>query len=399
MSSTTRPLSSRRSSIEANPEITAEEVHRIMLLYSEPWSNRDNLRLGRMIQSLLDRGVSQQELSRRTRSHLNQLERQASELRGTKAHRAGSAASTSPSGLKAMTPGTIHHFVSLLDLPSELQDAIKNRTLKFKAARALVDLIGDFDGHEPVSTERLIELSQPFMTRRVTTQHAEKYVAYAKRRPELTPDELIEACLNGPPPPLWDEDDYDAFSQPWSSAESSGPGAADFVGIEYGRRNRRRPSAYAPLAGPGELLERLRSERQTTTAIDTGDTAAAAKMRREASIPDSRHHDRKANRHSAPLRKFERPGTPPSLHSLTETDATPSATTASPRRSHLDSHTLPEPPTPALVKELAEKLFSTMSSLPVTGLGQSPDALLARVYLRKLQGLLDLELRTERNAG
>lgn len=426
-------------------DVTDEELDRIMSLYAEPWSTRDNLELGRMIKKLLDRGVSQQGLSRRTRSYLARLEREEREEMQTRLGKPAVPRSQ-PSDhspppdrqKKSMTPGTIHHFVSLLDLPDELQRAVADRTLKFKAARALVDLTGDFDGHQPISKERLIELSQPFMTRKLTTQHAEKYVAYARRRPEMSPDELIDACLNGPPPPRWDEDwDSEVF-------ESGGSGA-DYVGIEHGSRSkRRRPAAYAPLAAPGELLAKLREKRE---AVEQASGPEPDRSQPEASTRISNQpppHQTTQSTRNQELRRGqpefaaeagnaqtaspmpgdrtevgchgdERPGkatgfgdvdtsTSPddirTLHSGNQpsTHRTRQSTRSEQlRRGQVPTQTQPsrsarnESATVTDIRRLAEQLFTALSS---TRLDHSPDALLARVYLKKLQALLENELLT-----
>ena len=98
-------------------------------------------------------GLSQQELSRRTR----------------------------------ITAGTIHHYESLLrTLAPNLRRHVDNGDLTFKEARGIADI----DGHE-----RQAEMAQPFIDGRLSSVYVEDLVSRAKSDESVTAAELVREAI------------------------------------------------------------------------------------------------------------------------------------------------------------------------------------------------------------
>lgn len=79
-----------------------------------------------------------------------------------------------------ITPGTIHHYTSILKLPSSLLDALVSGDLTFKEARGLADL---------PDPERY---AQPFLNGRLSSVYIERYVSLAHDNPNYTPEMLVK---------------------------------------------------------------------------------------------------------------------------------------------------------------------------------------------------------------
>lgn len=122
--------------------------------------NKDPVKMARMFQVATDQSASQQQLCR--------------DLRAVDPERRG------------ITPGTVHHYTSILKLPEELQ-----RSLVMKEARAFADV----DGH-PLP---IVELAKPFTDGTLSSPHVEQYVHLAKTNPSWTAAELVSACKGNPP--------------------------------------------------------------------------------------------------------------------------------------------------------------------------------------------------------
>ena len=86
---------------------------------------------------------------------------------------------------RGITPGTVHHYTSLLNLPPNLQRAVSQKKLRFKAARALADLDSDPTPH-----------AKTFMDGTLSTVHVERYVKLAKEFPAAKPEGLVDMIKN-----------------------------------------------------------------------------------------------------------------------------------------------------------------------------------------------------------
>lgn len=80
-----------------------------------------------------------------------------------------------------ITPGTVHHYTSLLSLPPHLQRAVSQKKLRFKAARALADLPVDPSPH-----------ARPFMDGVLSTVYVEPYIKLVKQYPDIEPEKAVD---------------------------------------------------------------------------------------------------------------------------------------------------------------------------------------------------------------
>lgn len=84
-----------------------------------------------------------------------------------------------------ITPGTLHHYASLLKLPASLQNAVSEGRLPFKVARALADLD---------SPDLMLKHAQPFMDGTLSSVWVERYVILAKEHPAWGVAMLVNAA-------------------------------------------------------------------------------------------------------------------------------------------------------------------------------------------------------------
>lgn len=102
--------------------------------------------------------------------------------------------------LTGITPGTVHHFESLLTLAPELIRAVESGALTFKEARSLADL-------SPHA--RQIEIADPFLDGALSSVWVEAVVRIARAKPKATREEVLELVMAHakvksaplPPPP------------------------------------------------------------------------------------------------------------------------------------------------------------------------------------------------------
>lgn len=88
-----------------------------------------------------------------------------------------------------ITPGTIHHYESLVrHLAPDLGDKVDRGLLTFKEARSLADI----QGHE-----RQRELAEPFLSGKLSSVYVEKIVNYAKHKPSMPVDDVLREVLAG----------------------------------------------------------------------------------------------------------------------------------------------------------------------------------------------------------
>jgi ParB-like chromosome segregation protein Spo0J len=88
-----------------------------------------------------------------------------------------------------ITPGTIHHYESLIrTLDPWLGEKVDRGELTFKEARSIADIAGH---------QRQREIAQPFLSGRLSSVHVERIVGKAKNHAELSIDQIIDEVLNG----------------------------------------------------------------------------------------------------------------------------------------------------------------------------------------------------------
>ena len=88
-----------------------------------------------------------------------------------------------------ITPGTIHHYESLIKtLAPKLKANVKNKELTFKEARSIAD-IDDYD--------RQLQLAKPFLKGELSSVHVEKIVSLAKKHPTTEVKIIIESVTKG----------------------------------------------------------------------------------------------------------------------------------------------------------------------------------------------------------
>ena len=88
-----------------------------------------------------------------------------------------------------ITPGTIHHYESLIKtLAPTLKANVKSKELTFKEARSIAD-IDDYD--------RQIQLAKPFLKGELSSVHVEKIVSLAKKHPSTEVRLIIESVTKG----------------------------------------------------------------------------------------------------------------------------------------------------------------------------------------------------------
>ena len=88
-----------------------------------------------------------------------------------------------------ITPGTIHHYESLIKtLSPKLKINVKNKELTFKEARSIAD-IDDYD--------RQLQLAKPFLKGELSSVHVEKIVSLAKKHPTTEVKVIIESVTKG----------------------------------------------------------------------------------------------------------------------------------------------------------------------------------------------------------
>tara|TARA_S200000501_G_C20716942_1_gene696656 strand:- start:76 stop:966 length:891 start_codon:yes stop_codon:yes gene_type:complete len=88
-----------------------------------------------------------------------------------------------------ITPGTIHHYESLIKtLAPKLKANVKNKELTFKEARSIAD-IDDYD--------RQLQLAKPFLKGELSSVHVEKIVSLAKKHPTTEVKLIIESVTKG----------------------------------------------------------------------------------------------------------------------------------------------------------------------------------------------------------
>ena len=93
-----------------------------------------------------------------------------------------------------ITPGTIHHFESLVTLPDAVQADITAGRLTFKEARALAD-VGFHHGRNFQPDERLPEIVALFTSGRLSSAYVEAIVRAAKQNPAAQVDELVKIAF------------------------------------------------------------------------------------------------------------------------------------------------------------------------------------------------------------
>ncbi len=88
-----------------------------------------------------------------------------------------------------ITPGTIHHYESLIrTLSPKLGEALTEGLLTFKEARSIADL----DDHD-----RQMEIAKPFLEGKLSSVYVEKIVGRAKIASMLTVDQIVDEVVNG----------------------------------------------------------------------------------------------------------------------------------------------------------------------------------------------------------
>tara|TARA_Y100000748_G_scaffold303762_1_gene309996 strand:- start:2508 stop:3401 length:894 start_codon:yes stop_codon:yes gene_type:complete len=88
-----------------------------------------------------------------------------------------------------ITPGTIHHYESLIrTLSPKLGEALSDGLLTFKEARSIADL-DDYD--------RQMEIAKPFLEGKLSSVYVEKIVGRAKVATSLNIEEIIDEVVNG----------------------------------------------------------------------------------------------------------------------------------------------------------------------------------------------------------
>lgn len=90
-----------------------------------------------------------------------------------------------------ITPGTIHHYESLIKtLAPLLKEHVKQKNLTFKEARSIADI----EDHE-----KQYELAKPFLDGILSSVHVEKIVSLAKKHPSVEVKVVIESVTKGKP--------------------------------------------------------------------------------------------------------------------------------------------------------------------------------------------------------
>ena len=88
-----------------------------------------------------------------------------------------------------ITPGTIHHYESLIrTLDPGLGEKVNTGELTFKEARSIADI-------EDHARQR--EIAQPFIEGRLSSVHVERIVGRAKTSSTLSIEDIIEEVVNG----------------------------------------------------------------------------------------------------------------------------------------------------------------------------------------------------------
>jgi len=88
-----------------------------------------------------------------------------------------------------ITPGTIHHYESLIrTLDPDLGDKVNRGDLTFKEGRSIADI-------EDHARQR--EIAEPFLTGRLSSVHVERVVGRAKQSPEMPIEQIIDEVVNG----------------------------------------------------------------------------------------------------------------------------------------------------------------------------------------------------------
>jgi hypothetical protein len=82
-----------------------------------------------------------------------------------------------------ITPGTIHHYVSLLGMHPDLKNALRDERLAFREARSLARL----------PYFRQVELAQPFISGRLSSVDVERLAVLARQHPDASVETLITA--------------------------------------------------------------------------------------------------------------------------------------------------------------------------------------------------------------
>ena len=88
-----------------------------------------------------------------------------------------------------ITPGTIHHYESLIKkLSPKLLGSLDEGKLTFKEARCIAD-IDDF--------EKQIEIAKPFISGDISSVYVEKIIGKIKKNPKASLEKIINSVING----------------------------------------------------------------------------------------------------------------------------------------------------------------------------------------------------------